>query len=317
MNKNKKVVLTLAIFITSGLFGLTIKVAEKSPKKTVEAKEQTEAVLGASVEQPRGAVGEFDHIPKKIIAGPLNVFDISTKAFLVIDEPTQTVLLEKNSYEKLPIASLTKLMTALLAYEKLKPDEYLEISREDMLSISPTLGFEVGEKLKISDLMESVLVCSANDAARALANAVAKQTDKSFIALMNETAVNLELIGTRFSNPNGFDSENNYSTARDLVKLAGYTQNFAAFKNLGKKTKVELTVENGKIFSCKATNKLVGKNLEIEAIKTGYTPWAKGSIIARVTQNGSSLIVVVIGSEDRESDLLRLSKIVFSGFSWE
>ena len=168
--------------------------------------------------------------------------------------------------------------------------------------------------------MEAALVCSANDAARALANEV-QRTDgnsgESFVSLMNSKAKALGLLETKFSNPLGFDSDYNYSTVADLQKLVFHTQNYALYKSLGRQTVVSFTSRENKTFSCKATNKLVGKDVEIEAIKTGYTPKALGSIIGRVNRESKKIIVILLGSADRESDLLKLSEIAFENFSWE
>ena len=134
---------------------------------------------------------------------------------------------------------------------------------------------------------------------------------------MNEKAQSLGLLETNFSNPLGFDSDYNFSTVADLEKLAFYTQGYGLFKSMGRKTEVSFLSADNRAFSCKATNKLIGKNLEIEAIKTGYTQKALGSIIARVTRDGKKLIVLLVGSEDREGDLLKLSETAFENFVWE
>ena len=194
---------------------------------------------------------------------------------------------------------------------------FITASKKDTFNVSPSLYFSAGEEIKILNLLEAVLVCSANDAARALANAVSRQSKQNFTSLMNERAKELELIETNFSNPLGFDSNDNYSSVSDLLKLTNFTQSLAVFKNLGKRTEVGFVSKFEKNFECKATNKLLGKDLEIESIKTGYTENARGSIIARVKRGQISLLIIVVGSEDREQDLLKLSELSFENFDWK
>ena len=124
--------------------------------------------------------------------------------------------MEKQPHLKLRIASLTKLMTALLAYEKLTPDEYIKISGEDIMNINPSLGLRAGDEIKVLNLIEAAMVCSANDAGKALANRVQKNEERNFAELMNQKAVILGLSETNFSNPLGFDSGENFSSISDL-----------------------------------------------------------------------------------------------------
>lgn len=274
-------------------------------------------VLGETAENPRGTNLET-RMPRPFrkTSKEIGLNEISAESFSVIDEPSGIVLLEKNPHLKLPIASLTKLMTALLAYDNLDLDEYILVQQADVLNISPNLNLKAEDEVKILDLLESMLVCSANDSAKTLADLTEKKLGEDFVALMNERAKSLGLVQTNFSNPVGFDSDYNYSTAEDLKKLAFQTQALAAFRNLSKKTEIRFFSKSGREFSCKASNKLLGKNYEIESIKTGYTNRAKGSIIAKVKQDSKSLLIVVVGSENREQDLVKLAEAVFNNFGW-
>ena len=313
ININLKIhYLILAAAISATIFtALFFKRASNVPLPPVNAQGR---VLGEITEKTRGP-----EVPKPLIrklAGPIEFSGISSKAFLVFEYNDKTELLKKNSHEKLPIASLTKLMTALLAYEKLDMESDLEILPEDRVGINPSLGLLAGDKVRISDLLESSLICSANDSAKALARATAVKTDHDFVEEMNRRAKDLGMLETSFSNPLGFDSIYNFSTASDLAKLVNYTQNMAVFKNLGRKTGASFNSLKGKSYSCKATNRLIGKNSEIEAIKTGLTPDAKGAMIAKVTRAGKTVVSIVLESENREGDLLMLSDLAFKTFDW-
>lgn len=274
-------------------------------------------ILGESINTLRGDNQKSSLLPEKKAGVSLTFNDISAEAFSVIDENSQTVLMEKQPHKKMPIASLTKLMTVLVAYEKLNPDDYYTISKEDILDISPSLSFVPNEEIKFIDLMEAALVCSVNDAAGALANAVQEQSTENFTWLMNQKAAVLGLSETNFSNPLGFDNEMNFSSVNDLKKLAFHTQNLAIFKNLGERTDVKFTSKTGRQISCKASNKLVGKNLEIENVKTGYTARALGSMIAKITRNEKKILIIIVGSQNREADLLALAEQAFQNYEWQ
>lgn len=317
LNQNQKLYYISGLLAVGASAFIVLSSSAPNLYQTRDSRTLEPQVLGESTEKIRGEEqNETIPLPQISALRGIKFEQISAKAFAVADEQSQTILLAKNPEEKLPIASLTKLMTALLAYEKLDPNEYYVISADDALSVSPSLGLMPGGQIKIINLLESSLVCSANDSAKALANAVQKQSKQNFTELMNAKAQALNLSETRFSNPLGFDSDSNYSSASDLLKLTAYTQSLAVFKNLGKRTVISFASKAGRLFSCKATNKLVGKNLEIENIKTGYTEQAKGSIIARVSRGGKTLIVVVVGSQSREQDLLKLSELAFENFEW-
>ena len=303
----------LTIVVSAGFYLYCDSLA-LTQEKPITSAAQGE-VLGEVTEKARGADAPASGIKQKA-AGPLAFNDISAKAFAVFENTTKTELFGNNEHQKLPIASLTKLMTALLAYENLEPNAYLNISAADRLKVNPRLDLEPEDRIQIINLLEASLVCSANDAARALARATEEKTGSDFVALMNLRAKELGMEETSFSNPLGFDSWYNYSTVSDLVKLTNFTQNLAAFKNLGKKTSVSFVSKENRNYSCLATNKLVGKNVEIEAVKTGSTPEAKGAMIAKVSREGKTVLVILLESENREKDLLSLSDLAFRAFDW-
>lgn len=313
-NKNQKLYSTTLFFLASWLFlGLT---AAEEFKPAASAK--APKVLGMVIEAARGQpLPSKISRPQKISGLEPSTAAISAEAFSVVDEQTKTVLLEKQPNKALPIASLTKLMTGLLAYENLQLSEKKSITSRDQSLVSPVLNLVVGDEVSYLNLLEAALVCSANDASLALADAVHDKLGLDFSSLMNQKAEVLGLTQTSFSNPLGFDSATNYSSINDLKALVFYLQNFAVFKNLGKKTRINFSSPSGTNYSCKTSNKLIGKNLEIENIKTGHTPLAKGSIIARVRRENKSLLIFVLKSENRELDFLKLTDLAFNSFAWE
>jgi|GEM_PF-1962031 len=242
---------------------------------------------------------------------------ITAKSYLVYDDASKTVLLQKNASEKLSIASLTKLMTAWVVYKYGNLNDYITVSEKDIFNVSPVVGIKPGEEVKILDLFNAMLVGSANDAALALANYTAEKTGKSFVSLMNEEAKSLNMQNSRFSNPLGFDSVNNYSTANDLMLLTEATQKLSAFTSLSKRTDYSFTSRQGDQHRVTATNKLIKAYNDVEAIKTGYTETAQGSMMIAATNQGHKVIVIVIGSQNREADSITLKDAAFQAFSWQ
>lgn len=277
----------------------------------------TPQVLGASIGEIRGAqqIGP-EHVYGKIREPDFSA--ISAKSFLAYDLSGGQILAEKNGSQKLPIASLTKLITALVAYDNLDLNSYVAVTVHDVLDVSPSLGLSPGDQAKVLDLLNAMLVGSANDAAWALANHIAQATGKNFVSLMNEKAVQLQMDDSNFSNPLGFDSINNYSTAQDLKKAVDQTQQLAVFTQLGRKESYSFRGMSGKLYDVVATNKLVSEYPDIEAVKTGHTIAAQDSMISKVTaKDGRKIIVIVLGSVNREKDTLKLKDEIFKAYGLE
>ncbi|HYV33880.1 MAG TPA: hypothetical protein VE973_03470, partial [Candidatus Limnocylindria bacterium] len=119
---------------------------------------------------------------------------------------------------------------------------------------------------------------------------------------------------SNFANPMGFDSQYNYSTAADLKKLITETEKVAAFTNLGRRTGYQFTSDDGKTYTVEATNTLLADHPEIEAIKTGYTKGAQGAMATKININGNEIIIIVLGSKDREGDTLKLEEQIETNF---
>lgn len=325
MTKTKKICLSgifaLLLLVLGSLLNTSVtllikKIAFSQSPPPPSTKTQP-AVLGAVSENARGEHNAGSKFPARMKKIKFIQFDdISAKAFLVADADTFEVLMEKQAGQNLPIASLTKIMTALLAYELLDVNQYYQISSDDNFSVQPVLHLRSQDSVKVLHLIEATLVCSANDAAKALAHAVERNTQRGFVNLMNEKAAELNLLNTHFSNPLGFDSDNNYSTASDLLTLSARIQKLAVFKNLGRRKTVSFVSQNGFTYSCGATNKLIAKDPTIEVVKTGFTDRAKGSMIAKINRQGRSVLIIILGSEQRETDLLKLADLTFQNFEW-
>jgi D-alanyl-D-alanine carboxypeptidase len=272
-------------------------------------------VLGSHITALRGI--NNDNVPEPALKFPIDTSDITARSFLVYNAQTGKTMLEKNSREQLSIASLTKLLTALVVYDSVGLTSTVTIRLEDTLNISPSLYLKPGDIVSVYDIFSSMLVGSANDAALALANFTSRQEGEPFAELMNSRAKDLGMEDSHFSNPYGFDSQYNYSTAEDLQKLAVATQKLSAFTNLGRIREYSFRSVLENSYKVTATNKLLAEDESIEAIKTGYTLGTQGAMIVKVNHNGYSFVIIVLGSKNRELDTLRIKEKVIEGYDWQ
>jgi len=239
---------------------------------------------------------------------------VIAKSFLAFDLNDGKELAAKNPDDKLGIASLTKLMTGLVAYKRSDLNQTFKISAKDRLNVEPDLGLYVGDDVKALDIFNAMLIGSNNDAALALSDYAASTTDSDFVGMMNDEAKQLDMNNSNFSNPIGFDSQYNYSTAHDLKILITETEKLSAFTGLGRKESYEFTGSLGKTYSTQATNKLIKNHPDISAIKTGYTDYSAGAMATKIKISGHDIVILVLGSKDREGDTLKLKDALESSF---
>jgi len=238
---------------------------------------------------------------------------LTAKSALVVDEATNEIFFEKNPTEVLPVASITKLMTALAFLENKNKgwDEWVEVEEEDLLlptsdvgnkeELPPAqLGLRPGEKIKIKDVFYACLIESANDAAKILARLTGPCCAKTFVDLMNERALSLGMTNTYFSEPTGL-SPQNYSTAQDLAQLVR-----AAFRRdeikqaLGKKYyNIPVLKKDGikRWHRLKNTNKLLDTFVNLAGAKTGYLEESGYCFAGLSRQAERQLVVIILGAE--------------------
>lgn len=207
-----------------------------------------------------------------------------------------------------PIASLTKLMTAALVLEKGNLEEVVQVDSQATGVIGSKMWLRSMEKIERKKLLKGLLIQSANDAAFALAYDHSGNPD-SFVQAMNEKAKILGMENTNFTNPAGFDRGENYSTSADLLKLVKFLWQFEDFKTIVA-TKYEEVNSADERFTHKlySTNKLFESYLApiTFGIKTGTTPLAGECLINFFVKDDISLITVILGSNDRYSDVKNL-----------
>ncbi|RLC39718.1 MAG: hypothetical protein DRH33_02120 [Candidatus Nealsonbacteria bacterium] len=250
-------------------------------------------------------------IPKNLS----NFFEIKAGSAISVEIDSngkEKIIFEKNSNQKMAIASLTKLMTSVVATEFYDPSLRVQISKEAVKQAEENGNLKVGEILKVEELLPIMLCESSNDAAFALAQVIGIE---GFTALMNLKAKDIGLTNTYFFNPTGLDPNEpsqpaNYSTAQDLVKLIKYLlKNHPEIIEILGKKEYPLYLENGVLHHViKNTNELLGQIPEIIGGKTGFTERAGGCLveILKSPKPNSYLITVILNSPDRFGEMKKL-----------
>jgi D-alanyl-D-alanine carboxypeptidase (penicillin-binding protein 5/6) len=224
--------------------------------------------------------------------------EIQARAAVVMEASTGRVLYAKNPELRLMPASTTKLMTALIAVEKVNLKDVVTISR-NAVNVAPTKsGFKEGDKVTVETLLYAALMKSANDAAVALAEAVAGN-EEQFVQLMNRKAIALGATDTKFINPNGLPGKGQYTTAYDLSKIMRQAIKHPALKEILGTRAAELSTEAGKTVYVKNTNKLLWSDDELLGGKTGFTNAARHCFVCAGERENNTLIVALLGAPSR------------------
>jgi D-alanyl-D-alanine carboxypeptidase (penicillin-binding protein 5/6) len=241
---------------------------------------------------------------------------IKASALYLVELQSGRVLLEKNPTRRLPPASLTKIMTALVALESAPLQEVVKIDRRAIVHHSP-YNFRAGEEFLLRDLLTAMLVASANDACEAIAWHIGGD-DKRFVVMMNERARQLGLKNTHFANPCGFDAPGHYSTAADLAKLTEQALQQPFFSMMVRTVVRDIATVNGsRRISLHSTNELL-IDPDVNGVKTGYTSKAGRCLIASMFKDGQRLLLVGLNVVDRweqASKLLRYGQAILQGAS--
>jgi serine-type D-Ala-D-Ala carboxypeptidase (penicillin-binding protein 5/6) len=241
---------------------------------------------------------------------------IKAAALYMVELQSGRVLLEKNSTRRLPPASLTKIMTALVALGAAPLQEVVKIDGRSLVHHS-SYNFRSGEEFLLRDLLTAMLVASANDACEAIAWHIGGD-DKRFVAMMNERAGALGLQDTHFVNPCGFDAPDHYSTAADLATLTEQALQQPFFSMMVRTLTRDIsTVDGTRKMSLHTTNELL-VDPDVNGVKTGYTSKAGRCLIASMFKDGQRLLLVGLNVADRweqASRLLRYGQTVLQGTS--
>jgi serine-type D-Ala-D-Ala carboxypeptidase (penicillin-binding protein 5/6) len=240
---------------------------------------------------------------------------VTAKGAILIDASDGSVLWGKDEHRRLRIASTTKIMTAIVAMERLRPHDVVTVDRS--VSRVPPFreGLRPGEKVEAWKLFYGTMLMSGNDTALALAIGAGGSRSR-FVALMNEKAGALGLKDSHFRSPSGLLDRDNYSTAWDMVSLARYAMWNARFRAVVR-TRVKrvpwAAPTYAKIYV--NHNHLLGSYPGADGVKTGWTTLAKHCLVASARRGGVHLIAVVLGADDMYGDVKKLLDYGFAARS--
>ena len=240
-------------------------------------------------------IAQADELPMKAEA-PIT---LTSPSAILCEASTGQVIFEKNADERRPVASVNKVMTILLTLEAVDEGR---VSLEDQVTVSPraaSMGgsqafLDAGERYKLSELLKTVIVASANDSAVALAEHLAG-TEESFVRLMNMRAEELGLTNTHYANCTGLPAQEHYTTARDVAKLSAQLDLHPIYYRYSTIWMDEIKHRGGRVTSLTNTNRLIRFYPGCDGYKTGSTNEARYCVSATAKKEGMRLIAVVLG----------------------
>ncbi len=230
--------------------------------------------------------------------------ELSAQAALIYDLTDEERLYEKNSKERLPIASLSKIMTAVIALENKRQDDRYYVSKSNLVGEN-SMGLTPGEVLTLEELLYGLILPSGNDAAEVLASNYPGGRAE-FVKAMNDKASSLGLENTNFTNPSGLEGDGKqYSTAYDLLVITRYAiKNFPLFREVVATVEKEIPYsEDHKYFYLYNETNLLTSYPGIRGVKTGYTPEAGLCLVTYLDYEGHEIIGVLLGSQNRRQEM--------------
>ena len=256
-------------------------------------------------------VSSFINTSSDIITEPT----INSRAAIVYDRNSGTILFGKNENEKRKMASTTKIMTAIVVIENSNLDDIVTISSKAAGTGGSRLGLHTNDKISVRDLVYGLMLCSGNDAAVALAEYVGNNIS-GFADLMNKKCTELNLSSTNFVTPHGLDNEEHYTTAYELAVITNYALKNNTFRNFVSTKNYTITINNHPK-NLSNTNELLGNLDGVYGVKTGFTNGANRCLVTSIKRNNLDLICIVLGADtkkDRTKDSIELIEYAFNNF---
>ena len=238
---------------------------------------------------------------------------VHARAYLVEDGSTGDVLARYHERARVPVASLTKLMTVLLTVERTKPSDVVTVAPDAAAVGESSIDLKPGEWLTVRDLLEGALIQSANDAADALAYYVGKGSEARFVAMMNMRARELGLRDTHYVRPDGLDAPGHVSSAHDVTKLARLLMRRPIVRSIVREQRA--TIAGGRVLH--TWNDLLATFPGVFGVKTGHTSAAGWNEVASLDRGGVVVYGTILGSPDRatrNADLTALLRWALSRY---
>lgn len=235
-------------------------------------------------------------------------------AAALIDVESGRILYSTRGDEELPIASLTKIMTAIVAIEHGKLNEIVKVSKRAYGKEGSSIYLQLGEEMSLENLLYGLMLRSGNDAATAIAEHVGG-SEEGFVLLMNEKVKMLGLQHTQFQNPHGLDASGHYSSANDLAKLTAYAMHNPVFKEIVRTPSRTAPNPNDPWdYKWGNKNKMLRLYEGADGVKTGYTKIARRCLVSSATRNGQQLVAVTINDGDDWNDHRKLLDYGFNNY---
>jgi len=287
--------------------------------RSVKAPSEIGRVLGATDTVIAPKPQSSPPVPNSSLPSP----NINAKYAVLIDEGSKNVMFAKGHQDQVPIASLTKVMTAILTVESQKLDEVVTITPEDLNVVGSHIGFVPGEKITVSELLKALLIKSSNEAGLALSRAISGDAN-TFVATMNQKALDLGLVQTHYGDPHGL-SPDSKSSAFDQAILFSYALKCPEFKAIVNTPQVTIHSIDGKYaHNLENSNRLVTDEIHFDGIlggKTGYTTEAGHSLVSAAARNGHTTIAVILNTASTAvtasaQESYKLLDWGFANFTW-
>lgn len=251
----------------------------------------------------------ISYADENVISAAGSPININASSAIVMDMETGRVLFEKNAYVKRPIASTTKIMTAILAIENGNLDDEVTVSERACQMWGSDIGLKPGEKLKLRDLLYGLMLNSGNDAAIAIAEHIGGSLE-NFLDMMNEKARLIGAKNSSFKSPHGLDMEGHYSTAYDLALITRYALANPVFSEIVSTKTASIPGRN--LYN---TNEMLGLYPGADGVKTGYTGQAGRCLVTSATRNGWRIISVVLNCPTKSARTQSSIKILDYAFN--
>jgi serine-type D-Ala-D-Ala carboxypeptidase (penicillin-binding protein 5/6) len=250
-------------------------------------------------------------------------FDVKARTAILLDYHSGEILYEKDPDRQIFPASMTKIMTSIIAFDLIKKgdlnlaDKFIVSENAWRLSEAgySSMFIMVGDQISVENLLKGIIISSGNDACVALAEGIAG-TEEEFAFLMTEKAQEIGMENTNFSNSSGINSPNNLSTVRDIMKMSKYLiKNYPDYYQYFKQKKFTWERTGGDPITQGNRNPLLYKNLNADGIKTGYLSYEKYSLASSINKNGRRLIAVGSGFNSKNSRSKESTKLLTYGLT--
>lgn len=245
-----------------------------------------------------------------------NYPDTNSSHIIAIDRQSKRILFEKDGFSRTPMASTTKILTAIIAIETCDLDEIVEISSNASKISGSTLGITQGSKMTMENLLYGLMLRSGNDCAIAIAEHIGGSVE-NFSTIMNNKAKSLGLKDSNFSSPHGLDNDEHYTTAYELSLITDYALQNDTFKKIVSTKQTSIYIGNN-VKEISNTNELLGNYDGVYGVKTGFTFGAGRCLVTACNKNDLDIIVVVLGADSkkiRTLDSVKVLNYIYGNFT--